>query len=124
VLRQIIPTADRTRATVMVKVTILDKDAKLKPEMSAKVTFLAPAVSTAPASSERVVTVPQTAVVTREGKSQVFEIVNGVAQAKAVTLGANLQDRVIVTAGLQGEETLITRPPATLKVGDRVRVKG
>jgi HlyD family secretion protein len=124
VLRQIIPTADRTRATVMVKVTILDEDAKLKPEMSAKVTFLAPSASTAPASSERVVTVPQTAVVTREGKSQVFEIVNGVAQVKAVTLGANLQDRVIVTAGLQGEETLIARPPATLKVGDRVRVKG
>jgi HlyD family secretion protein len=124
VLRQIIPTADRTRATVMVKVTILDKDAKLKPEMSAKVTFLAPSASTAAASSERVLTVPQTAVVTRDGKSQVFEIVNGVAQAKAVTLGASLQDRVIVTTGLAGEETLIARPPATLKVGDRVRVKG
>ena len=42
VLRQVIPTADRTKATVMVKVTILDKDKDLKPEMSAKVTFLEP----------------------------------------------------------------------------------
>ena len=42
VLRQIIPTADRTKATVQVKVTILDKDKDLKPEMSAKVTFLEP----------------------------------------------------------------------------------
>ena len=42
VLRQIIPTADRTKATVQVKVTILDKDTELKPEMSAKVTFLEP----------------------------------------------------------------------------------
>ena len=42
VLRQVIPTADRTKATVQVKVTILDKDADLKPEMSAKVTFLEP----------------------------------------------------------------------------------
>jgi RND family efflux transporter MFP subunit len=39
VLRQVIPTADRTKATVMVKVTILQKDADLKPEMSARVTF-------------------------------------------------------------------------------------
>ena len=42
VLRQVIPTADRTKATVQVKVTILDKDKDLKPEMSAKVTFLEP----------------------------------------------------------------------------------
>ncbi len=42
VLRQVIPTADRTKATVTVKVTILDKDKDLKPEMSAKVTFLEP----------------------------------------------------------------------------------
>ena len=41
-LRQVIPTADRTKATVQVKVTILDKDKDLKPEMSAKVTFLEP----------------------------------------------------------------------------------
>ncbi len=40
VLRQVIPTADRTKATVLIKVTILDKDKKLKPEMSAKVTFV------------------------------------------------------------------------------------
>ena len=42
VLRQVIPTADRTKATVQVKVTILEKDEDLKPEMSAKVTFLEP----------------------------------------------------------------------------------
>ena len=46
VLRQVIPTADRTKATVMVKVTILDKDENLKPEMSAKVTFLEPETET------------------------------------------------------------------------------
>jgi multidrug efflux pump subunit AcrA (membrane-fusion protein) len=57
-LRQVIPTADRTRATVMVKVTILDKDANLKPEMSAKVTFVEPAPSAVVASNERLVVVP------------------------------------------------------------------
>ena len=42
VLRQVIPTADRTKATVTVKVSILDKDKYLKPEMSCNVTFLQP----------------------------------------------------------------------------------
>jgi RND family efflux transporter MFP subunit len=124
VLRQIIPTADRTRATVMVKVTILDKDANLKPEMSAKVTFVEPAVAPATATTQRLVVVPQTAVVTREGSSQVFAIVDGVAQSKAVTLGPPRQDGVVITDGLAGTETLVAQPPASLRDGDRVRVRG
>src|SRR5688572_10289811 len=64
-LRQIIPTADRTKATVQVKVTILDKDERLKPEMSAKVTFLESAAQAdAAAEAPAVVTVPEAAVVT------------------------------------------------------------
>src|SRR5438445_2455165 len=69
VLRQVIPTADRTKATVQVKVTILDKDAQLRPEMSAKVQFLEPKQETAEASvvAAPVVTVPAGAVVQRDG---------------------------------------------------------
>jgi HlyD family secretion protein len=122
VLRQVIPTADRTRATVMVKVTILDKDANLKPEMSAKVTFVEPAKAAAAARPERMGVVPATAVVTREGASQVFTIVDGVAQLKTVTVGGKRQDGVIVTDGLEGSETLVSAPPASLKAGDRVKV--
>ena len=74
VLRQVIPTADRTKATVTVKVSILDKDKYLKPEMSCNVTFLQPqkqAEKTA-AAPRRIVTIPKDAVVTRDGKSVVF----------------------------------------------------
>ena len=123
VLRQVIPTADRTRATVMVKVTILDKDANLKPEMSAKVTFVEPAQAAA-STTERIVVVPQTAVVTRDGSSQVFAIIEGVAQVKTVTLGPTRATGVIVKDGLAGTETLIAQPPESLKAGDRVRVRG
>src|SRR5262245_18266432 len=76
-LRQVIPTADRTKATVMVKVTILDRDKDLKPEMSAKVTFLEPKSegrTSKQAAAAPVVQVPKEAVVTRDGKSVVFEI--------------------------------------------------
>ena len=123
VLRQVIPTADRTRATVMVKVTIIDKDANLKPEMSAKVTFLQPAATVEKARVDRVVTAPQSAVVTTGGKSHVFVVINGVAEPKNVSIGATRQDRVIVTTGLDGDETLVAKPPASLKAGDRVRAK-
>ena len=71
VLRQVIPTADRTKATVMVKVTILDKDKDLKPEMSAKATFLEPAKrdSAAVDSGKPIVSVPKDAIATRNGKA-------------------------------------------------------
>ncbi len=72
VLRQVIPTADRTKATVLTKVTLIDKDKDLKPEMSAKVTFLEPQRAEAPvavdaAPAKPVILVPQSAVVTRDG---------------------------------------------------------
>lgn len=123
VLRQVIPTADRTRATVMVKVTILDKDANLKPEMSAKVTFLEPLRAPSPAAAtERIVVVPPAAVVTRGGTSLVFAVVDGAVQQKTVTVGPTREDGLVITAGLDGSETLITQPPDSLKAGDRVKV--
>ena len=121
-LRQVIPTADRTRATVMVKVTILDKDANLKPEMSAKVTFVEARKPAAVASAERVVVVPAAAVVTRDGGSHVFTVIDGVVQSKTVTVGPKRHDGVVVQEGLDGNETVVAAPPASMKAGDRVKV--
>jgi RND family efflux transporter MFP subunit len=124
VLRQVIPTADRTRATVMVKVTILDKDANLKPEMSAKVTFLEPARSGAQADEATVVLVPKDAVVTRDGATQVFAVVDGLAESRSVTVGSARQDRVIIVEGLSGNETLVAGPGERVRSGVKVRIKG
>jgi len=132
VLRQVIPTADRTKATVMVKVTLLDKDETLKPEMSAKVTFLAPAppethagTQKAPANAPIVpsIIVPASAVVSRSGTSQVFEVLQNVAHARTVTTGITRQDEVTILNGLSGGELLVNHPPDTLKDGNRVRPK-
>jgi RND family efflux transporter MFP subunit len=126
VLRQVIPTADRTKATVQVKVTILDKDKDLKPEMSAKVTFLeqekneaTPAAAAAP-----VVLVPRESVVSRDGLPTVFVVREGRAQAREVVLGTERQGRVIVREGLAGGETLVVRPKDELRDGAAVKVKG
>ena len=126
VLRQIIPTADRTKATVQVKVTILEKDPQLRPEMSAKVQFLEPdekdgaaAVVAAP-----VVSAPASAIVQRDGKPVVFEVVQGHARQRGVVSGPERQGQVVVKEGLAGTETLVVRPPDSLKDGDAVRIKG
>ena len=125
VLRQVIPTADRTKATVLTKVTLIDKDKDLKPEMSAKVTFLEPQRAEAPvavdaAPAKPVILVPQSAVVNRDGP-KVFEVVGDRVQMRTIATGAIRGDRVIVTDGLAGSETLVDKPAETLKDGDAVK---
>jgi HlyD family secretion protein len=125
VLRQVIPTADRTKATVLTKVTLIDKDKDLKPEMSAKVTFLEPQRAEAPVAvgavpAKPVILVPQSAVVNRDGP-KVFEVVGDRVQIRTIATGAVRGDRVIVTDGLAGSETLVDKPAETLKDGDAVK---
>jgi len=125
VLRQIIPTADRTKATVTVKVSILDKDKYLKPEMSCNVTFLAPSKAGSDSGTpQRIVTVSKDAVTTRDGKSVVFEVQERKVRQLPVVTGADLHGQVIVKQGLSGSETLVNNPPQTLKDGNSIKVKG
>jgi HlyD family secretion protein len=124
VLRQVIPTADRTKATVQVKVTILDKDKNLKPEMSAKVTFLErEQKAAAGAPVPPVVSVPAEAVVSREGKQVVFEVRENAVKLRPIVAGTERQGQYTVKQGLSGGEVLVSRPPETMKDGDEVKVK-
>lgn len=126
VLRQVIPTADRTKATVTVKVSILDKDKYLRPEMSCNVTFLQPQKKTQSAGAipARIITVPKDAVITRDGKQSVFAIEDKRARMMTITTGADLHGQIIVKQGLAGGETIVNNPPQKLKDGDVVKVKG
>jgi RND family efflux transporter MFP subunit len=126
VLRQVIPTADRTKATVLTKVTLIEKDKDLKPEMSAKVTFLEPRKADGAAAavpSKPQILVSQAAVVTRDGGTKVFEIVDGRAAIRPIKTGVTRNDMVVVTDGLAGSEQLVSKPPDTLKDGDKVTIK-
>jgi multidrug efflux pump subunit AcrA (membrane-fusion protein) len=121
VLRQVIPTADRTKATIMVKVRLLEQDENLRPEMSAKITFLEPSGASSQ-TVKPVITVPKTALVMRNGTTAVF-VVDGRKKVHLVPvlIGAESQDGVIVDQGLTGTEALVLRPPSSLKDGDRVK---
>ena len=120
--RKIIPTADRQKATVKVKVRFLDIDPRILPDMSAKVTFMQKSEAAAKDQPSRV-TVPKSAVVQRDGKSTVLVLTNDRVQQQAVTLGGDLGDRVEVKQGLAGGETVVVRGGENLTDGSRVKVK-
>jgi HlyD family secretion protein len=124
VLRQVIPTADRTKATIMVKVGLLEKDENLRPEMSAKITFLERA-SKSPRTVKPTLTVPKDSVVERNGITAVFVVDDRKKiHLVPVSTGGESQGEVIVEQGLVGAEVLVLRPPNTLKDGDTVKTKG
>jgi len=125
VLRQVIPTADRTKATVQVKVSILDKDQLIKPEMSTNVTFLEPAKKgeAKDAVPVRIVTVPKDAVISKNGKQLVYVIEDKKAHEVVVVTGNELKGQIIIKSGLVGSETLVGNPPQKLQDGSPVKIK-
>jgi len=116
----IIPTADRSKATVRVRIALHSKDARIVPDMGVRVSFLEPAKPGAPKPTGA--WVPGRAVVTVDGKSSVFVVVDGKAQQTAVTLGDVRDADQQVSTGLKGGETVVLSPDK-LKDGARVTVK-
>jgi HlyD family secretion protein len=120
------PEANRQKATVLVRVKVLEPDDLLKPDMNATVSFLAlkkPAAqsTTTPTSeSERpAIRVPASAVL----NSAVFVVEDGRVVRRTITLGARtMSGEVEVRSGLIGGEDLVVRPSDTLKDGDRVKI--
>jgi RND family efflux transporter MFP subunit len=123
-LLQIIPTADRSKGTVKVKVAFEDPDAKILPEMSARVNFTEKKTAGEPAAKTRV-TIPKSAIAAEAGKSGVFLISEGKAVFREIETGAENSGQVEVRKGLQGGERLVAEPGKTaLKNGDKIKVKG
>jgi HlyD family secretion protein len=120
-LRQVVPTADRQRGTVKVKVTIEDRDERLVPDMSSTVSFLEPGTRPEDLSGAAKVLLPRTAVLTRDGKSAVFVVEDGRLRRIEVTLGEQEEDQVVVTSGLKGGETIARNAGEKLTDGKRVR---
>ena len=117
----IVPTADRQKATVMVRIAIDGRDPRILPDMGVKVSFVEPQKAGAPA--QRAVTVPKSAL-RREGEQDVVLVVNGEnrLERRAVQVAETTGDVAKLTAGLAAGERVVVEGPATLKDGDRVRV--
>jgi RND family efflux transporter MFP subunit len=123
-LRQIVPAADRQKATVRVKVSFHDADEKILPDLSARVSFTAEA--TQGKSSRSRILVPKAAIASVDGKSGVFRIAEGRAKFVPVETGGELQGQIEIVKGLQGGERLISVAALgkPLKDGEKVRVEG
>lgn len=118
VIQEISPEANRQKATVQVKVQVLNPDDFLRPEMNASVAFVAKEQpKSAAGSSKPIIIVPAAAV--KEGA--VFVVSNGVAIRKAVKTGGTMPQGVRVEEGLIGGEDVILNPPADLKDGAKVQ---
>ncbi len=118
-----VPTADRQKATVLVRIGFAQLDPRILPDMGVKVTFLKDADANAPATARPVVLVPKTAIRTDNNQSYAFTIANGVVDRRAVKVGGVDGDRLEVLAGLNSGERVIVSPPATLMPGTMVVTK-
>lgn len=114
----IIPTADRQKATVKVRVGFERLDPRILPQMSVKVAFQSGAEE-APAA-QRSVTVPKTAVVQHEGRDVVWVVRDGQAERRAVTVGLVNGDQVELAAGVSGGDRIVVEGSGNLMDGIRV----
>ncbi len=120
-LRQIVPTADRQRAVVEVKVTIDDKDERLVPDMSCSVTFLEEGTSVEVLGGKSKILVPPSAVVDPGSSPAVFVVRDGRVHRTSIEIEGPEGDLLAVRSGLQGGETIVKTPSESLKDGRRVR---
>ena len=119
VVHMVIPTADRTKATVMVKVRFVDTDPRILPEMSAKVAFLSKPVGAGEEKSRT--TINPAAVVSRDGKTVAFVVRDGQAQEQEIATGEKLGDLLVVTGGVKAGDRVVLNPTRGLKTGSRVK---
>src|SRR5580698_8603539 len=121
-IAQISPEANRQKATVQVKVQVLNPGKYLRPEMNATVKFLAdeaPKNPTQPAGAF----VPASALRDHDGKKIVFLAFNGKAHMREVHVLSQRTDGFLVD-GLVGGESVISQGPPDLKDGDTIKIKG
>ncbi|MGO4327491.1 efflux RND transporter periplasmic adaptor subunit [Cupriavidus sp. M-11] len=116
---RIVPTVDRSKATVLVKVRFVDRDARVLPDMSAKIAFLSKPVS--PQDRQPLVAVQPGAIVERGGRKVAFVVKDGMVREVAVTTGARLGDLVAV-GGVAPGDVLVLAPGDKIRDGAKVTV--
>ena len=117
-LLRLVPTVDRSKATVLAKVRFAELDPRILPEMSAKVSFLSQEVPAAERGAR--VAVHPAAVVTRDGKSVVFAVRDGRAVQLGVEAGDKVGELLEIKAGVAAGDKLVLRPAEKLRDGMRV----
>ncbi|MEW6337996.1 MAG: efflux RND transporter periplasmic adaptor subunit [Acidobacteriota bacterium] len=122
-VRTVIPTADRQKATVKVRIGFEALDSRILPDMGVKVAFLADEKTGGEPPAVRGL-VPRRAVRENDGRAVVFVVTEGRVERRAVTTGLDRGGELEVLAGLSPGDTVVVGGPARLNDGQKVRVKG
>jgi RND family efflux transporter MFP subunit len=120
VVHMIVPTADRTKASVLVKVAFRELNPRILPEMSAKVAFLSRDIL--PEEEKPLKAVPASAVITRGERSLVFLLEGDRVMERPVRTGRRLDTMVEIHQGLDSGDRVVISPRKDLKSGERVKV--
>jgi RND family efflux transporter MFP subunit len=120
-VRTVIPTADRQKATVKVRIAFDQLDPRILPDMGVKVTFLSEARSES--QSQVKALIPRDALRETEGRNIVFVVKNGRLEQRVVTPGNLSGDEIEILAGITPGEQLVVQGPSSMKDGQKVKVK-
>jgi len=123
VVEEIAPAANRQKATIQVKIKILQPDEYLRPEMNAHVSFLT-AGGAAKTTPRETLSVPRIALVQKEGKATVFVLNGSRAVLREIQVGRDLGERIEVLGGLGPNDKVVVGGLEGLTSGQRVKVKG
>jgi RND family efflux transporter MFP subunit len=116
----IVPTVDRTKATVLVKVRFLDKDPRMLPDMSAKVSFLSRNLKTEERKPR--LAVNGLALVGKTDQTHVFVLQGNHVQETSVQTGVKLGDMIEMISGLKSGDRVVINPPKGMKNGTKIKI--
>lgn len=124
-VRTVIPTADRQKATVKVRISIpnLEKYNFILPDMGVKVSFEGPAQTVSTKGPEAQAYVPKGAIRTDGGASYVFRVKDGKIERRAVSVGMDRGTDVAILAGVMPGDSLVVKGPESLRDGDKVEIR-
>jgi RND family efflux transporter MFP subunit len=116
----VVPTIDRSKATVLVKVRFLNKDPRMLPDMSAKVAFLSRRLT--PAELKPRLAANQSALIARDNAAFAFLLEGNRVKETPVQTGSRLGDMTEILSGLKAGDRVVIKPPKGLKDGSRIKV--
>jgi len=122
-VRTVIPTADRQKATVKVRISFLKLDPRILPDMGIKVTFLGDEPEPKNGSDAPGALVPQAAVRDDQGKKIVFLVKDEHLERRAVSVGNARGSDDEILAGVVGGDTVVVKGPANLHDGQAIEIK-
>ena len=118
----VVPTANKEKATVKVRIAFDKLDPRILPQMGVQVWFYAEANSSSTQTSVATISIPQSAVHGSGASQYVFLVANGHVKQQSVKVLPGANQQVTVVSGLNGGETLVTSSPSSLRDGEAVRV--